>query len=119
MTGYVLFAHGSRMEEANASVYRVARDFAAQTGERAVEVAFLELAKPELGDAVGALAGRGIQKIIVVPYFLTLGVHLQRDLPGIVADLKEAHPGLEIAVTPPLDGHPALLNAVVDRAMRS
>ena len=35
-------------------------------------------------EAVANLADRGVRQILVVPYFLTLGIHLQRDLPGMV-----------------------------------
>ena len=52
----------------------------------------------------------------MVPYFLTLGIHLQRDLPAMVRQIEAECPGLTIHVTPPLDGHPALSKMVVDRA---
>jgi sirohydrochlorin ferrochelatase len=47
---------------------------------------------------------------------LTLGIHLQRDLPAIVKKLAQAHQNVEIRVTPPLDGHPAMSQALLDRA---
>jgi sirohydrochlorin ferrochelatase len=72
-----------------------------------VETAFLE-AQPGLAEAVARLAGSGATRILVVPYFLTLGIHLQRDLPAIVEQLAQAHQNVEIRITPPLDGHPAL-----------
>ena len=66
--------------------------------------------------AVEALAARGVEKILVIPYFLTLGLHLQRDLPRLITEIESAHPGLSIGVTPPLDGHPAMVDALLDRA---
>jgi sirohydrochlorin ferrochelatase len=51
-----------------------------------------------------------------VPYFLTLGLHLQRDLPRLIGHMKRAHPGLAIEVTPPLDQHPVMVEALLDRA---
>jgi len=41
---------------------------------------------------------------------------LQRDLPLLIRDVKAAHPGLVIEVTPPLDQHPAMVDALLDRA---
>jgi sirohydrochlorin cobaltochelatase len=64
---------------------------------------------------VAALAGRGVERIVVIPYFLTLGVHLERDLPQLVGALMASHPGIAIHVTPPLEGHPALLRILLDR----
>jgi sirohydrochlorin ferrochelatase len=115
-TGYILFGHGSSVESANDAVRAVARNFARRGGHGAVETAFLEGGKPDLAGAVAALAGRGIADIVVIPYFLTLGTHLQRDLPKLVEQARAAHTGVTIAVTPPLDGHPALLEALADRA---
>jgi sirohydrochlorin cobaltochelatase len=80
-----------------------------------VETAFLE-ARPNLAEAVARLADSGVRRILVVPYFLTLGIHLQRDLPAIVEQLSHANKNVEIRVTPPLDGHPALVQVLLDRA---
>ena len=102
-TGYILFGHGSSVESANDAVRTVAANFAQQGGHRAVETAFLEGGKPDLAGAVAALAARGIDDIIVIPYFLTLGTHLQRDLPKLVDQARAGHSGVKIEVTPPLD----------------
>lgn len=104
------------MGTANEAVYAVAGEFARAGGYREVEVAFLDCARPTLGDAVDTLAGRGVTHILVIPYFLTLGVHLQRDLPRIIGDLMNIHTGMSIEVAPPLDGHPALVGILLDRA---
>ncbi len=53
---------------------------------------------------------------VVVPYFLTLGLHLQRDLPSIVKELSRINKGVRIDVAPPLDGHPALSRILQERA---
>ncbi len=94
----------------------MAAQLARRSGYEAVETAFLEAGRPDLRGAVEALASRGIQRVIVIPYFLTLGMHLQRDLPHLVEELRAMHSGMEIRVTAPLDGHPALIDALVGRA---
>ena len=81
-----------------------------------MEAAFLEQGSPDLAEAVARLAARGASRILVVPYFLTLGLHLQRDLPRIVADIALTQPSVDIRVTPPLDGHPAMEHALIERA---
>ena len=118
MTGFVVFAHGSRIETANEAVREVAARMA-RSGCHAVEPAFLELGQPDLAGAVERLMARGVVRIIVIPYFLTLGTHLQRDLPRLVADIARTQGGIDIEVTAPLDGHPALLDALLDRANRA
>jgi sirohydrochlorin ferrochelatase len=112
---FVLFAHGSRIESANDSVRSLASQMAAACGH-AVEPAFLELGKPDLPAAVAHLKAMGAVRVIVIPYFLTLGTHLQRDLPRLASEAAREHPNLEIEVLPPLDGHPALLRALLETA---
>jgi sirohydrochlorin ferrochelatase len=115
MTGFIVFAHGSRVESANQAVRDIAKRMAVSRGD-AVEAAFLELGEPDLAGATARLVARGISRIIVIPYFLTLGTHMQRDLPRLAEDASRRNGSIEIQVTSPLDGHPALLEALLDRA---
>jgi len=119
MTGYVVFAHGSSVESANEAVRTVAAQMAARGGLEHVVAAFLEGGKPDLKSATRELAGQGIGRVVVIPYFLTLGLHLQRDLPRLVEEARCATPGMEFEVTAPLDGHPAMAEALLDRARSS
>jgi sirohydrochlorin ferrochelatase len=114
--GYVVFGHGSSVESANDAVRAMGAELARRSGYEAVETAFLESGQPDLRGAVDRLASRGVAHVIVIPYFLTLGMHLQRDLPRLVEELRAIHPGMKIQVTPPLDGHPALMDALMGRA---
>jgi len=115
MTGFIVFAHGSRVESANEAVRDIA-DRMATAGGHLVEPSFLELGEPDLAGAAKRLVARGVSRIVVIPYFLTLGTHMQRDLPKLVRAAAEALGGVEMQVTSPLDGHPALLDALLDRA---
>ncbi len=115
-TGYVIFAHGSSIESANDSVRRLAAEFAGSSDAPVVEAAFLEGGSPALDEAVGRLIALGVERVVVIPYFLTLGLHLQRDLPAMVARIAQRHPRVTIAVTPPLEGHPALVEILRERA---
>jgi sirohydrochlorin ferrochelatase len=119
MTGYIVFAHGSSVESANEAVRAVTAQLRERGRYEAVETAFLEGGRPDLQGAVEALSARGVEKVVVIPYFLTLGLHLQRDLPRLIKEIERAHPGLSVGVTPPLDGHPAMIDAVLDRAQTS
>jgi sirohydrochlorin ferrochelatase len=113
---YVVFAHGSSVESANQAVRDVAKQAAELGAWRVFAAAFLEGGKPSLADAIEELAARGESRFIIVPYFLTTGLHLQRDLPRLIEQIRKRHHGIEIEVTPPLDGHPAMATALVDRA---
>jgi len=116
VTGIVVFAHGSRVEAANEAVRAAAGELARAGGFRRVEAAFLELGQPDLPGAVADMAAGGVSRVVVIPYFVMPGLHLERDLPRIVEGISREHPGLEIEVTPPLDGHPAITEILLDRA---
>ncbi len=115
-TGLIIFAHGSRVTAANDAVKRVADDAARRAGIPRYRTAFLELADPTLATAVAELAAEGVRRILVTPYFLTMGRHLVEDLPRLLAAARSDHPGLALEASPPLDGHPALAGILADRA---
>lgn len=117
MTGYIVFAHGSSIESANEAVRAVARQAADRGGWQAFEAAFLEGGSPSLAEAAGRLTDNGASRLVILPYFLTLGLHLQRDLPRLLDPIRAEHPGVDIQVAAPLDGHPAMVDALLDRAM--
>jgi sirohydrochlorin ferrochelatase len=116
VTAIVIFAHGSSIESANDSVRTIAGRLRRESGFDLVETAFLEQGRPDLAGALEAAVAQGAKRVVVVPYFLTLGIHLQRDLPNIVSGLERIHKGVEIRVAPPLEGHPALVDILRERA---
>jgi sirohydrochlorin ferrochelatase len=109
--GLIVFGHGSSIESANQAVREVAAAMARSGGYTLVETAFLEGGRPDLGSAARTLVSRGAERLIVLP----LGLHLQRDLPKLVNEVREMV-GVPVEVTPPLDGHPALEQILLTRA---
>jgi sirohydrochlorin ferrochelatase len=115
-SGIIVFAHGSRIEPANQAVRSAAADLARVCDNPLVEAAFLELGCPSLEEAADLLVTRGVERIIIIPYFLTPGMHLERDLPVLVERISNKNRGIQIHVTPSLDGHPGLVQILADRA---
>ena len=115
----IVFAHGSRVADANQSVQDVARIAAAEAGFGIWQEAFLELAEPTLAQAVEKLAAQGARRIVVAPYFLVMGVHLKNDLPRLLAEAAAAVPGVELIQSEPLGGHPTLAKALAERAIEA
>ncbi|HXK03906.1 MAG TPA: CbiX/SirB N-terminal domain-containing protein [Verrucomicrobiae bacterium] len=114
-TGAIVFAHGSRIESANQAVRDVAAELARKVANPQVLAAFLELGDPSLESAAAQLAAAGVSRIVILPYFLTLGLHMDRDLPRLIERISSIHNGLEIVSAPPLEGHPALAQILADR----
>lgn len=116
-TAILLFAHGAR-DPGWAEPFRriAARLKAAQPGLR-VELAFLELMDPKLGDAVAGLAGEGVSRMTLVPLFLAQGGHLKEDLPRLLDAICKRHPGVRIDVTAAIGDVESLTNAIADWAL--
>lgn len=114
-TAIILFAHGSRVEEANEGVRALAAQVQQAGGFERVRAAFLELGQPDFRGAIAEAVEAGARRIVIVPYFLTLGVHLRRDLPELLAREREAHPGVEFIVSDSLEGHPEMPALLIDR----
>ncbi len=113
----ILFAHGSRRPEANQQVEDVAQAAAEQAGFDRWRAAFLEQSRPDLQTAVNQLAAEGARRIIVVPYFLVMGVHLRQDFPGLLAAAAKQTSGVKVLAGEALGGHPGLARIVTERAL--
>jgi sirohydrochlorin ferrochelatase len=115
-TGIIVFAHGSRIETANQAVRSAAADLARAGEYPNVEAAFLELGRPSLEEAANLLVARSVERIVIIPYFLTPGLHLERDLPAIVERISNKYNKIRVIVTASLDGHPGVVRILTDRA---
>ncbi len=113
-TALLLIAHGSRQEEANADLYHVA-DGLRRRGWPIVESSFLELAEPGIEESGSRCVAQGATRVVLVPYFLSAGVHVRRDLSAARARLVERVPAVEFRLAEPLGPHPLLLDVVADR----
>ncbi len=116
MTGVLLFAHGSPVDEANQGVHSLAAQIEAAGPYRYVRAAFLDGGQPDLLAGVSQAAAAGVDRLVIIPYFLTVGLHLRRDMPKLVAAAKEKHPSLEIVVGPSLEGHALMPSLILSRA---
>ena len=113
-TALLLIAHGSRQEDANADLFHVA-DCLRERDWPIVVASFLELAEPNIEEGGAACVEQGAECVILVPYFLSAGVHVRRDLSAMRARLAERFPAIAFRLAEPLGRHPLLLDVVTDR----
>jgi sirohydrochlorin ferrochelatase len=115
-TALLLIAHGSREPEANADLHFVA-DALRQSGDYCcVEASFLELAEPGIEAGAARCLAQGAEAIVLLPYFLSAGVHVRRDLTEYQRRLAERYPRVAFRLAEPLGRHPLLVEIVSDRA---
>ncbi|MEH0846365.1 uroporphyrinogen-III C-methyltransferase [Micromonospora sp. CPCC 205711] len=122
MTALVIVGHGTRsaagVDQFAALVDRVRRRAAGTAGD--VEGGFIELSRPPLTDAVGALVARGHRNLVALPLVLAAAGHGKGDIPAAMAREQERHPGLTYRYGRPLGPHPLLhaaLEARIDAAL--
>jgi sirohydrochlorin ferrochelatase len=81
-----------------------------------VESAFLELAEPTIEAAARRCVEDGSQRVILVPYFLSAGVHVTCDLQDHCDRLATEFAPVEFTLAQPLGRHPLLREIVLQRA---
>lgn len=114
-TAILLMAHGSRIAEANDAAREVARMVQESTGYGIVEVSFREMHEPTIQQGIDRCVERGADRILLIPYFLFMGAHVQHDLPDEIRQAQERHPELLFAMGSHLGADPRLAAIVVDR----
>ena len=108
MLGVVVFAHGSRDPLWRAPIEAVARGIAERDPQALVASAYLELCAPDMPTAVADLVARGATAVRVLPLFFGMGKHAREDLPEIMKDLAERHPGVQLEQLPTAGEDPRL-----------
>ena len=114
-TAILMMAHGSRIAEANDAAYRVAHMVQEQTGFEIIEVSFRELHEPNIQSGIDACVARGAARILLMPYFLFMGAHVQHDLPEEIAEAQIRYPGLIMEMGGHLGVHRKLAEIEAER----
>ena len=111
----LLIAHGSRRSEANDDLVKLAQFVGARGEYDFVEVSYLELVSPTILDGGRACVHRGATRVLMLPYFLSAGVHVVTDLEETRRQLVAEFPQVEFQLCPHLGLHPLMADIVLDR----
>ncbi|WP_304458058.1 sirohydrochlorin chelatase [Alicyclobacillus sendaiensis] len=110
--------HGTRLERGMHLWHRFVDDVVKRVGlsEHSVARAFVEIARPDVTEALVALARAGVRRVHGVPLLLFSAGHMQVDLPEAVARAEERVGRLDITWSSPFGDEPAFIDVAVDRA---
>lgn len=108
--GIVVVAVGSSRAEANVRTARVAQRLAAGTRWTSA-AAFATGPHPTVAQATASLRGRGVERVLIAPWFLAHGLLTDR-----VAEYAHEQ---DISMTEPLGAHPLVAATVLDRYDRA
>lgn len=113
--GVVIVDHGSRAKASNDMLLEFVDLYKRSTGARVVEAAHMELAAPSVADAVDACVRQGARRVVVAPYFLSRGRHVQQDVPALAKEAAARHPGVAVAVAAPIGVDPLMARIIGER----
>jgi sirohydrochlorin cobaltochelatase len=108
----VLFAHGARDPRWAEPFERLQKILEGQLPDVTVGLAFLELMAPRLPDLVQQLEDSGHTEVTVVPVFFGQGGHVLRDLPVLIAEMKQEHMEMTIKAAHAVGEDESVLNAI-------
>ena len=113
----IALAHGSRDPRSAATITELVKATKALRPDLRIERAFLDLAKPNFQTVVDRLVKAGYEEIVVVPLLLVEAFHARVDIPQVLAEATDRHPGLKIRATDVL-GLEARFLEVLDERLR-
>lgn len=115
-TALLLIAHGSRRDEANADLKFLAGELVRRGRYPIIESCYLELAEPDIEAGGDRCVARGADRVLMVPYFLSAGMHVVRDLEDARQSLQAKYPMADFRLCEPIGRHPLLVEIVARRA---
>ena len=96
----LLVAHGCRRQESNLEIESLSKKIAKIESKEFDKVmpVFLEFASPSIPEAIKKCSEIGAAKVTILPYFLSAGVHITRDIPNEISEASQNTPGLDIQI---------------------
>ena len=118
MKALILVDHGSKVEEANELLVKIAEKLRNHPNNSfdIVEHCHMELESPTIEDAFSKCVNRGAKEIVIHPYFLVPGRHSKSDIPRMAAEAASIFPEIRYNVSEPLGIHEKILEVVIERA---
>jgi len=114
-TAVLLIAHGSRRGEANHDLVIVADRLREQSEYEIIVPSYLELAEPSIPDGARLCVDTGADHVLMMPYFLSAGSHVTRDLERFRNEAAAEFESVKFDLCPPLGLHPLMLEIIKSR----
>ncbi|MCL5057992.1 MAG: CbiX/SirB N-terminal domain-containing protein [Actinobacteria bacterium] len=114
-TGIILLSHGSRSPEAQVTVQELLEMVRGKSNYDFVAGAALQFNQPDLPAALAETVSAGVERIIVAPIFLYMGLHMKEDIPEILEEERKKYPGVDIVMTRNIGADKKLAEIVLDR----
>lgn len=111
----IIFGHGSKANEALDTLKKIRDVVKPALDTDMVEVASMQFSEPDLPTCISELVQKGVEKIVIMPFFLYYGIHMQEDIPQILAQERAKYPQVEIVIASNLGADQRLADIVVEK----
>lgn len=111
----LLVAHGSRRQEANDDLYKLAEMVQQARPGKIVECSFLDVVEPTIPQGAEACIQQGAKRVLIFPYFLSAGRHVVDDLNYFRKQFEQRWPEVTFQICPHLGLHPLMVEIVFHR----
>ncbi|MEZ6139615.1 MAG: CbiX/SirB N-terminal domain-containing protein [Zavarzinella sp.] len=112
----LLIAHGSRRAAANAELQELANLLAPRGEYLHIQPSYLELCQPDIATGGRLCVAAGAKTVVMLPYFLSPGMHAIDDMQEAQAALQAEFPHVRFLLASHLGLHPLMLEIVHARA---
>lgn len=92
----ILMGHGSRVPGAGEGMEKVAQWLKEKRPGAVIEICYMSELGPHFQEILEKCVREGADKVIVMPYFLHLGIHLREDIPAMMETEAKKYPGLTL-----------------------
>lgn len=113
MKAVLYICHGSRLQAARDEAISFVASCMKEVRAPIQEVCFLELANPSISEGFASCTQQGATEIIVIPVFLLAAVHVKKDIPAELEEMKQKYSNVTIAYGSPFGVSKALVSAVM------
>lgn len=115
----ILLGHGSRVPGAGEEMERAARRLQERLRAAIVETCYLSRLGPHFPEVFDRCVARGAKKVVVIPYFLHMGLHILLDIPEVLQAKAREHPQVKVILGKHLGGDEALVDLLMKRIDQS
>lgn len=118
-TAVVIVDHGSKRAESNLMLNQFVQLYKQITKRPIVEVAHMEIAQPSIAQAIKQCRDQGAVNIVIAPYFLSKGRHIQDDIPALVQEARQLYPDVTLTIAEPIGIDPLMVQLIENRVLAS
>lgn len=115
MTAVLIVAHGSRVNETEATMETIRSYVQEELGLELVMEAYMEFRRTNIAAGVEKLIEQGADEIVIVPYFLFEGIHIREDIPNEIREMQKKYPHVTLRFGRTLGADRRLAQVLSDR----